>query len=708
MASSCLTVMQWQEVERLVQAIQDDGGPRGQGRAQGVEEESGTVADPAMASSCDVVSPPRRPLGTLTNAAGSDARSGGLPSPRSPKANLTDLAAQLASVQALLVQRDAELDESRRCFQAEQERRLRHDAQTLPYLRKEDLPSEARKVLLEAGHLEPTSSVLPPAERGEAEVAMLSELLCCLRDNAGRKRTRRAQPEIVEALSRMLRQLMGVGEIDTCDVDRKINTCDKDPWVSLLVNGLPVAVLEDWKPPGPSDARPETASTIESAETRPAHVTEQPMVHLESYNVEAEDGKKRMSTTGMSAQLAMFEATGDAMCVFAILDILPGFLVADRTANPHRQWEGASPSAYQDLIERYFGPLIFHAILENPDYLLVNIRSWMVRESVLTWAAAQGAKALQLTDRTWHSWAGVSTASASESRKQQAWVVTLPARDALDETDTMPARPAREAMMQVWLFSQQGSRNACMGDTSGAMRLSEQYQLVAALFGRPKSSYSTDSPLFWLVDSTGPKKIKAATGIHFLTSSQAGGAKTKAAWDKFNAGETLNDAERAIVQDGLCGQIKAAWDKHDAGETLNDAERAIVEDSVCGQTKAAWDTHNAGGLLNDAERAIVEDSRCGQIKAAWDKHNAGEKLNDAERAVIKPIVDKHQRHKHISTPGCLACASGGAKHIESCPRSYKKKPPVITPGCPACDGKRKPHTCARGHTKPCTKRARVQ
>ena len=80
----------------------------------------------------------------------------------------------------------------------------------------------------------------------------------------------------------------------------------------------------------------------------------------------------------------------------------------------------------------------------------------------------QHACAWELTEEAWLAWAGVSEAEACDSGTTTAWLIYLPARDALPPIQLpalgaltppkLPARPARGAQLKVVLDAMRASR----------------------------------------------------------------------------------------------------------------------------------------------------------------------------------------------------------------------------------------------------------
>ena len=154
----------------------------------------------------------------------------------------------------------------------------------------------------------------------------------------------------------------------------------------------------------------------------------------------------------------------------------------------------------------------------------------MVRDLAVEWINAEGGKAKQLTEHTWLQWAGVSDVSACESSNQQALYVLLPARGAREQTEFMPARPARPRMVKLVIIMQQGSMHASCGETSGAQRSHEVAQLLRGCIGTaesplPKNLYSSASPMSWLVKPHGSAEVRRVFGILWLLSYQVTSSK---------------------------------------------------------------------------------------------------------------------------------------------------------------------------------------
>ena len=291
------------------------------------------------------------------------------------------LAEAQRSMAELRAQRDAseaECTVHRDQLERETARRQVHDEQVLPHLTHEQLGDEAGKMVLECGWLGSTGSL--PEPRRDATIAKsIGQLLVGARMNGGTEPTAPAQPEVVRKIQAKLCVLMKSG---------LINTCDPDAISAMLKSHAPLAIVEDWKPWGCDDITPETVHLLRSAETRSPAYLGDPHLHLQSYWVHREGGEPRMSCTGMSAQTSACEVTGEAQIACALFDLLTGYFVHDRALHPHLK-----VPEYQKLIRAHFGPILFPAILGNPNYFFVNIRSSIVRECAIEWMQQQGIKA---------------------------------------------------------------------------------------------------------------------------------------------------------------------------------------------------------------------------------------------------------------------------------------------------------------------------
>ena len=437
-----------------------------------------------------------------------------------------------------------------------------------------------------------------------------------------------------------------------------INSCHINPACCWLYDHLPRAVIEDWKPPGDLDATPESVESISAAAVRSADSL---YGHLDSYWIDKDGVEPRMSTTGMAAQASGFEVTEDPTSIFCLFDLVMGILVADRNVNPHKH-----PPQTEELVRKFFARVLFYAVCENPDYYVVNLKSAIVREAAVEWSATQGGKAARLTDPAWLRWAGVSTAEACENGQMWAWLHFLPPRDAqLPESiviagHTIPLLPAREhrpAMVQVWVSSQQGSRNACLGATSGALRQHAQEQLERSMFGRPQRRFSPASPLYWVINSMGREKAMEIFGIRFLTSSQAGG--------EAGSGQAGGEA------------VEIAWERYHEGLPLTDAQQKMVDaQQQAGDDVAeAWDRHNQNQPLSAWQQKTVDAQQQGgdDRAKAWDRLYQNQPLSERDLRLTRTRGPAQGR---VQTPGCRGCEDVHRKHSSECPRGDKSNRPA--------------------------------
>ena len=232
----------------------------------------------------------------------------------------------------------------------------------------ESLGDEARRIIAETGWLDDTTRLgrLAPLQRSEVNIAMLGKLLRSGRANGGSKATVAARPDLSVFGNKLLHKLMGAG---------LINTCDLEPLCAFNFDSIPFAIFEDWKPPGPYDVTPATRDELlaihscDDLSTKPLYHARglRALPHLASYYVEAEECEARMSTTGMLGDTSVAEMTRATGNRYHIMDVVLG-QHRDAHVHPH-----IVPD-YEALVSKYFGPLCYHAVLDNPEYLVVNFQ----------------------------------------------------------------------------------------------------------------------------------------------------------------------------------------------------------------------------------------------------------------------------------------------------------------------------------------------
>ena len=432
----------------------------------------------------------------------------------------------------------------------------------------------------------------------DRDIALVKEALNDLRQN-GRTACVPARPEMVEYTCNMLRRLLKANVI---------THAESNPLRGLAEPQSLVAALEDWQPHVSGGM--ETLDTISnvSPETGVTGVAPGPRRTYGSFMmVRPGGGEPRVSCSGAHALATFFECTGTKLH-HLLSDVVIGYNCRraggeiDLLIGAHNH-----PPPYTTLVRSYFGPLIFHLVLEQPRYRIVLLKSAIVRDEAKLWLKAQGGRARKLTEEDWLFVAGVSNTSASESAKNDAYFVWLPWRDAMPEEEWLPPRPARDEMTQIWITQQQGSMNSCMGATSGAQRSHEQAQLPRGLIASDvapldKNLYTSASPLSWVVQPHGPSQMRKEFDLLWLLSHQVAAAN----WHELAAHEANGTQPPAALQawaDEARANMSAAQNNPMSTTTTQALWAAITELEEAGDELtpelAAWKGRTAAGKWHE-------------------------------------------------------------------------------------------------------------